>query len=348
MSDFVDLRSDTVTLPTEDMRRAMAAADVGDDVYGEDPTINRLQDLACELLGTEAALFVPTGTMANQIAVKVLSEPGGEVVCEQDCHLIHHESGACAMLAQVQLRGVPSPLGILEPEAVRAALRPDDPYQPRSVLVAIENTNNTAGGTVWSLADVKGVAAVARDAGLPVYCDGARLFNACVASGTSADAYASECDLVSISLYKGLAAPMGSLICGRRDLVREGWRYRRVFGGALRQAGVVAAAGIVALETMIPRLEEDHANARRLARGMAEAAPEDSVPVDRVQSNMVLFDAGRCGIAGQAVVSVLKEHGVLAGLISGETVRFVTHQDVDAPAVDRAVGAFSSSLKALL
>jgi threonine aldolase len=344
---FVDLRSDTVTSPTDEMRRAMAGAEVGDDCYGEDPTVNRLQDLACEILDCEAALFVPTGTMANQIAVKVLSEPGGEVVCEEDCHLIHHESGACAMLSQVQLRGLAGRLGVLDPEDVRAALRPDDPYQPRTVLVSVENTHNTAGGTVWPLDAVASVAIQAREAGLNVYCDGARLFNACVATGVAARDFANLCDLVSVSLYKGLAAPMGSLVCGRRELVEEGWRYRRIFGGALRQAGVVAAAGLVALQTMIDRLADDHASARRLADGFALIAPDGSVPIERVQTNMVLFDAASCGLQGATVVEALKELGVLAGLISPGVVRFVTHKDIGPADVDRAIEGFASSLKSL-
>lgn len=344
---FIDLRSDTVTTPTAEMRRAMAEAEVGDDCYGEDPTVNRLQDLACEILGCEAALFVPTGTMANQIAVKVLSSPGGEVVCEQDSHLIQHESGACAILSQVQLRGLPGRLGVLDPGDVTAALRPDDPYQPSTVLVAAENTHNTVGGTVWSLEAFQAVADVASAARLPMYCDGARLFNASVATGTPARAYANFCDLVSISLYKGLAAPMGSLVCGRRDLIEEGWRYRRIFGGALRQAGVVAAAGLVALQTMVERLADDHANARRLAEGLAAVAPDGSVPMERVHTNMVVFDAASCGLDESAVLAALCDEGILAGPISPGVVRFVTHKDVSASDVDRAIVGFGSSLKSL-
>jgi len=290
---FVDLRSDTVTRPTRAMREAMASAEVGDDCYGEDPTVNRLQEIAAEMLGTGAAMFVPSGTMANQIAVKVLSQPGGEVICEEECHLIHHEAGACALLAQVQLRGLAGTRGILAADDVRAAVRPDDPYQPRTVLVAIENTHNAAGGTVWPVENVRDAASAAREAGLPFFCDGARLFNACVASGTSAREYAAPCDLVTISLYKGLAAPMGSLVCGRTELMDEVWRYRRVYGGALRQAGVVAAAGILALTEMVDRLAEDHDKAQRLGEGFRESAPEGSVA--GVQTNMVVFDASSIG-----------------------------------------------------
>jgi threonine aldolase len=340
---FVDLRSDTVTRPTPAMREAMAGAEVGDDCYGEDPTVNRLQELAAKMLGCDAALFVPSGTMANQIAVKVLSQPGGEVVCEDDCHLIHHEAGACALLAQVQLRGLESTLGVLAPDDVRAAIRPDDPYQPRTVLVAIENTHNAAGGIVWPLGRVQEVASVAREAGLPFFCDGARLFNACVAAGVDAKDYAAPCDLVSISLYKGLAAPMGSLVCGRRDLMAEAWRYRRVFGGALRQAGVVAAAGIVALETMVDRLAVDHEHARVLADGLSESSPDGAVGA--VQTNMVVFDASAVGVDAAQIVKMLRAEGVLAGPMSATVVRFVTHVDVDGAAIARAVDSFARVMK---
>jgi threonine aldolase len=346
MSDLIDLRSDTVTLPTRDMRNAMARAELGDDCYGEDPTINRLQDLACEMLDCEAALFVPTGSMANQVAVKVLSAPGGEVICEEDCHLIHHEAGACAMLAQVQLRGLPSRLGVLSAENIRGALRPADPYQPRSVMVAIENTHNAAGGTVWSAEEVTAASDVAREAGLPFFCDGARLFNASVSTGTSVSDYAKACDLITFSLYKGLAAPMGSLLCGPKELMDEAWRFRRVFGGALRQGGVVAAAGIVALESMVDRLAEDHVNARRLAEGLAAISP-DAVDLERVQTNMVRLDAAVLGLTSSRVLEALKAEGVLAGPMSETIVRFVTHKDVDAADIDKTVDAFARAMKSL-
>jgi threonine aldolase len=324
----------------------MATAEVGDDCYGEDPTVNRLQEMACELLGCEAALYVPTGSMANQIAVKVLSSPGGEVICEEDCHLIHHEAGAVAMLSSVQLRGLPSELGILSPEDVTSALRPSDPYQPRSVLVAVENTHNAAGGTVWSLTDVEAVAKVATGVGLPVFCDGARLFNASVATGTSVRDYAAPFDLVTISLYKGLAAPMGSLVCGSEDLIRECWRFRRVFGGALRQAGIVAAAGVIALESMVDRLSQDHDNARRLAEGLATVAP-DAIDLNRVHTNMVMVDASALGTDSPTLIRGLKEDGVLAGPNSPTLVRFVTHKDIDTNGVDRAIEAFQRVSKDL-
>jgi threonine aldolase len=238
------------------------------------------------------------------------------------------------MLAQVQLRGLATSAGILDPDDVRQAVRPPDPYQPRSVLVAIENTHNAKGGTVWPLERVKAVADVARAAGLPLFCDGARMFNASVATKTPMRDYAAPCDIVTLSLYKGLAAPMGSLVCGTSVLIEEAWRYRRVFGGALRQGGVVAAAGIIGLETMVDRLEEDHANAKRLAEGFAEVAPG---AVSAPETNMVVvttFDS-------DALIGALKTEGVLAGAMSPTAVRFVTHKDVDRAAIDRAVLGFA-------
>ena len=342
---MIDLRSDTVTMPTAEMRKAMADAELGDDCYGEDPQINRLQELACEILGTEEALFVPTGSMANQIAVKVLSAPGGEVICEQDCHLIHHEAGACAMLAQVQLRPMASQWGVMSAQDVKAALRPPDPYQPRSVLVEIENTHNAAGGTVWPLDDVEAVSNVAREAGLPVFMDGARLFNAVVASGTPARDYAGPCDIVTLSLYKGLAAPMGSLVCGRAELMDEAWRFRRVFGGALRQGGVVAAAGIIGLTSMIDRLAEDHARAKRLAEGFAACVPDGAIDLERVQTNMVFFDTTSIGSSPSAIAGALKDKGVLCGAATATDVRFVTHLDVSDDDVTKAIATFAEVVK---
>jgi len=334
----VDLRSDTVTQPTPQMRAAMAAAEVGDDCYGEDPTVNRLQELAAGLTGKEAALYVPTGTMANQIALRVFARPGAEVVCESDCHLIHHESGATAILSQMQLRGLPGRDGVLAPGQVEEALRPPDPFQPPTAAVAIENTHNAAGGTVWTVDEVAAVSDVTRQAGLPLVLDGARLFNACAATGAEPDRYARHADVVTLSLYKGLCAPMGSVVCGSREVLDPAWTYRRIFGGALRQAGVVAAAGIVALERMRDVLHADHEHARLLAERLAEAAPAGTVPLDRVQTNMVLFRAG--ADAGR-VLAGLRERGVLAGLIAPGTVRFVTHHDVDRAAVEHAAEAFA-------
>ncbi len=343
---YIDLRSDTVTMPTDEMRRAMAEAELGDDCYAEDPTVNELQDLACEMLGCEAALFVPTGSMANQIAVKILSKAGGEVICEEDCHLIHHEAGACALLAQVQLRGLVSNMGVIHPDDVRDAIRPADPYQPKSVLVAVENTHNAAGGTIWPMDRFSAVAAVAREGGLPFFCDGARIFNACVASGTKVSEYAALCDVVTLSLYKGLAAPMGSLVCTTRELLPEAWRFRRVFGGALRQAGVVAAAGLVGLRTMVDRLADDHENARRLADGFAGLVPDGAIDLERVQTNMVFFDTTSVGLAPPAFAAALKKEGVLAGAASATQVRFVTHKDVSASDVDRAIKVFAAVVSA--
>jgi threonine aldolase len=240
------------------------------------------------------------------------------------------------MLSQVQLRGLETPDGVLEPDAVAAAVRPPDPYQPKSCLVSMENTHNAAGGVVWPLKQMAGVAEVARAHGLPVMLDGARIFNACVAAGVKPSEYAQHCDIVTVSLYKGLAAPMGSLVCGSRELIERAWTFRRIFGGALRQAGIVAAAGIVAMDTMVDRLAEDHDNARRLAAGLAGVVGE-AVDAKRVQTNMVVYRTPEAG----DVLRRLREARVLAGLIGPGAIRFVTHKDVDAAAIDRAVAAFA-------
>lgn len=327
---MIDLRSDTVTLPTDEQRRAMAEAELGDDCYGEDPTITRLQELACTITGMDGALFVPTGSMANQIAVKVLSSPGDEVICEEECHLIDHEAGAVATLSHVQLRGLATRTGVFSADQVRAAVRGPDRFQPRTAMVAIENTHNTKGGVPWTLDEV---AAVADATELPLFCDGARLFNAVVATGTSAAGFCTPCDVVTLSLYKGLCAPMGSLVCFRADLMDDVWRYRRVFGGALRQGGVVAAAGIVGLERMVERLADDHANARRLAEGIADVV---TVDLDLVRTNMVVVT----GVDAPAMARALRSEGVLVGALSATSLRLVTHHDVSPDDIDRAVAAF--------
>lgn len=342
MSSTVDLRSDTLTTPTDAMREAMSTAAVGDDCYGEDPTVNALQDLAADMLGMEAALFVPTGTMANQIALRVFAKPGAEVICDEACHLIHHESGATAMLSQMQLRGLPSVRGVMSAEDVRAAIRPADHFQPDTAVIEIENTHNAAGGTVWTVEEVASVSAVAKQAGIPLVLDGARLFNACVALDVEARNFAAHADVVTLSLYKCLSAPVGSLVCGSRQIVEEAWLYRRVFGGAMRQAGIVAAAGIVALSEMIPTLSADHEKATRLAEGLTAAAPTGSVS-DPV-TNMVVFNALTAGVDDERLLMVLSNRGVRAGLIGPGLVRFVTHKDISMDDIDFAVEAFRKSL----
>ena len=282
---LIDLRSDTVTKPTPAMREAMARAEVGDDVYGEDPTVNRLQERVAALLGKEAGLFVPSGTMANQVSLGVLTRPGDEIVCDAGAHCISFESGALAALWGVQARTIAAERGLLDPASVEAMIRPVHDVYPRTRVVEVENTHNRGGGAVYPLERVRALGEVARRRGLHLYMDGARLWHACAATGVAPDAYAREATLVSVCLSKGLGAPAGSVVAGPRDLVAEARRLRKRLGGGMRQSGVLAAAGLHALDHHVARLAEDHENARRLAEGLA-ALPGASL-LFPIETNLV-------------------------------------------------------------
>ncbi len=342
--DLIDLRSDTVTRPTPGMRRAMAEAEVGDDVYGEDPTVNRLQDTVAALLGQEAALFVPTGTMANQIAMGAQLSPGDEVVCDQGCHAVNYEGGALAALWGAQIRGLPGRRGLLDPAQVEEAIRPANDHHPRSRLVEIENTHNRGGGTVYPIETVAAIAKVAHRRGLRLHLDGARLWNACAKSGLAPSAYAAHADSVSVCLSKGLGAPAGSLVAGDRSLVADARRLRKRLGGGMRQAGVLAAAGLYALENHRERLAEDHENARRLAAALAEL-PALQVEVDAVETNLVFAEVRREGWDAARAAAALREHGVLAGEADSRRLRFVTHLDVPAAAITAAIDRIAAALR---
>jgi threonine aldolase len=335
----VDLRSDTVTTPTPAMRRAMAEAEVGDDVYGEDPTVNRLEELAAGLVGKEAALYVPSGTMGNQIALRVLARPGTEVLCPARAHIRQYEAAAAAQNAGVQLRPLHDREGTFEPAAVDAAAEGQAHHLPTLGLVALENTHMPAGGVPWPPALVEAVAAAARRHGLPVHCDGARLFNAAVALSVDPAALAAPVDTVMFCLSKGLSAPVGSMLAGSADLIAAARLERARLGGGMRQAGVIAAAGIVALTQMVDRLAEDHARARRLAEALAERFP-GSVDPGRVVTNIV------CAAADALPASFLDDlagQGVRAGTIDQMTTRLVTHKDVDDADLDRALAAIGKA-----
>lgn len=327
----VDLRSDTVTTPTREMRDAMAAAEVGDDGYGEDPTVNRLEALAAALLGKEAALYVPSGVMANQLALRVLARPGTEVVCGERAHVYRYELAAAAINAGVQLRPLPDADGLLESAAVARALAGADHHLPRVAAVTIENTHMPACGRPWRVAEVETVAAVARDAGVPLYCDGARIWNAAVALGVPPAELVSSATMVMFCLSKGLGAPVGSLLCGPVDLVADARVQRRRLGGAMRQAGVVAAAGVVALETMVDRLAHDHGRAHRLAVLLAARFPGCVDPA-AVETNVVCCASDRLPTG---LLAHLAAKGVKAGTIDTGTVRFMTHKDVDDTDLER-------------
>jgi threonine aldolase len=341
MAAPVDLRSDTVTRPSTAMRKAMAEAEVGDDVYGEDPTVRRLEERVAEMVGTEAALFVPTGTMANQIALRVQTRPGDEVIIGQGAHCWRHESGALAALAGVQTQMIGS-AGMFKAAEVRAAFKAEDPYQAATRVVAIENTHNMAGGTVWDRNQVAEVIAVAHELGMRLHLDGARIWNAAVVTGASERELAAGFDSVSVCLSKGLGAPAGSLVCGSRALVKEAHRARKMYGGGMRQAGILAAGGLYAVEHHRARLGEDHANARTLAEALAGAP---NVTVMPPQTNIVMIDLVR-GTAA-AAIGAAKQEGVLLGAAGPQRIRAVTHLDVDREGVLRAakvIAAVASKL----
>ncbi len=329
----IDLRSDTVTRPDAEMRRAMAEAEVGDDVFGEDPTVAVLEEEAAAAVGTEAALFVPSGTMGNQISLHLHAPPGSEVICDAACHIVTYEMAAMAALSGLLPRMLPSPDGLLEPAAVEAAIAPDVSYRARTGLVAIENSHNMAGGTLYERPRVEALLDLARRHRLPVHLDGARIFNAAAALGTTAAALAAGCDSVMFCLSKGLGAPVGSLVCGGRDFVAEARRVRKMFGGGMRQVGVLAAAGLVALRKGPARLGVDHENAAFLARGLAELPGIDLDPA-AVRTNIVIF---RVAGPAAALLAGLRERGVLGVPVGPHAVRFVTHRDVSRADVEQAL-----------
>jgi threonine aldolase len=338
---LVDLRSDTVTTPSPAMRTAMAQAKVGDDWFGDDPTVNRLQDRAAEITGKEAALYVPTGTMANQIALRLHFRGTGHlVVAESRAHVTTTEVMSAAALSGIAFKAIEGDdRGQITTDQVRRALEPDEPYDVEVVdLVSVENTHGHAGGTVMSIDDLRAIRKVAQEAGLPVHMDGARIFNAAVATGTDVAEFCAEVDTMMFCVSKGLGAPIGSLVCGQGDMVREARRLKILFGGAWRQAGVVAAAGLVALEEGPKRLHEDHARARRLAEGVAEAMP-DSLDPAGVETNMVYADTEAVGIEPLEAIARLMEQGVGATFVSGK-VRMVTHVDITDQDIDMAIAAW--------
>jgi threonine aldolase len=331
----VDLRSDTVTTPTPEMRRAIADAEVGDDVYGEDPTVNHLQELAAAMVGKEAALYVPSGTMGNQLALRLLARPGTEVLCPARCHIRQYEAAAAALNAGVQLRAVPDTGGAFPAAAVEHAAAGPAHHLPPLSLVTIENTHMPASGRPLAAAEVTAVAAAARRHGLALHCDGARIFNASVALDVPAPELVAPAETVMFCLSKGLAAPVGSLIAGPAAVIEAARDERARLGGGMRQAGIIAAAGVVALQTMVERLAEDHVRARRLAEALAERFP-DSLDPDGVQTNIVCADVAALP---PDLLERLAALGVRAGTIDQATVRFVTHKDVDDADLDRAISA---------
>jgi threonine aldolase len=335
---MIDLRSDTITRPSPAMRKAMAEAEVGDDVFDDDPTVHRLQDRAAEATGKEAALYTVTGTMANQAALRTFVHTGHEVVAEATAHVITVEGNAAAALSGVRYRPIAGDRGVITGRQVREALQPD-PLDVRVVdLVAVENTHQVGGGTVFPLGALREVRAVARDAGVPLYMDGARVWNASVASGVPVRDYAAEVDAMMFCFSKGLGAPIGSVLCGPSEFIAEARRVRVQLAGAWRQAGVIAAGALVALEEGPKRLHEDHANARRLAEGIAEIA-SGAIDPETVETNILFVDPSPFGGTASEVAARLRDEGVLVTMVAGK-VRMLTHIDVSADDVEKAIAAF--------
>jgi threonine aldolase len=344
--EFIDLRSDTVTQPTSAMRQAMAQAVVGDDVYKEDPTINRLQEIAAALTGKEAGLFVPSGTMGNLIGVLAHCQRGDEVILGDKAHTFLYEAGGISALGGVhshQIRNQPD--GTLDLQDIREAIRPDDAHHPISRLITLENTHNRCGGVVLSLEYTRAVGELARQHNLRLHLDGARLFNAAVALGVSAKDLAGPADSVTFCLSKGLCAPVGSVLCGSQEFIYRAHRLRKQLGGGMRQAGILAAAGIISLESMIDRLAEDHARARRLADGLTRI-PGLLLDPGTPFTNMVFLSLAlqTAPLTASQVADRLLERGVKVGVVGERRFRLVTHYWIDDSAVDRAIAAFAASL----
>ena len=344
MMERIDLRSDTVTVPSPGMRQAMAAAPVGDDQYGEDPSVNRLQERIAESLGKEAALFVPSGTMANQIALKILTRPGDDVVVGDEAHIVWHESGAAAANSGVQFTVVGQG-GLFTAADLRAAYKPAGHIVfPPTTLVAVENTHNRGGGVVFPPAEAVAICEAARELGLASYLDGARLFNAAAASGRTLAELAAPFDFVSVALSKGLGCPVGSLIAGRYAGIVRARRARRMFGGAMRQSGILAAAGLYALDNNLARLVEDHANARLLAERLVGLRGV-SLELATVQSNIVIFRLEEGAPDAATIVARAEEAGVLVSAFGARIVRAVTHLDVTADQCRHAADVLSQAIE---
>ncbi len=340
----IDLRSDTVTRPTLAMRKAMADAEVGDDVLGDDPTVLRLQERTADLLGKEAAIYVPSGSMANQTAIRSLTQPGDEIIAHEESHIYHYEAGAPAGLSGCSLRLLRGNRGLFNAEDVKSAIRPPDSHFPRTSLIVVENTQNRGGGSCWSVEEIEKIRAVADENGLRMHLDGARLMNCCVATGRKPTEYTKFFDTVSICFSKGLGAPVGSAVAGTKDTIKRVHRFRKMFGGGMRQVGIIAAGALYALEHNIDRLAEDHANARRLAIALADL-PGVSIEPAAVETNILYFDVSpRIGTAKELVGS-LRERGVWMMATGPQRIRAVTHLDVPASGIERAIHTLSDLLR---
>ncbi len=337
--NYIDLRSDTVTKPSPAMREAMMKAEVGDDVFGEDPTVNILQQKVADLLGKEAALYVPSGTQANQICIKVHTQPGDEVIMEKGCHLFNYETGALSFLSGIQPHVIEGIRGVMQVEDVKKAIRPKAYYMPRSALLAVENTHNRAGGTIYPIETIRELHNLTRAEKMGFHLDGARLWNACVETGISPKEYAAYFDSVSVCLSKGLGAPVGSVIAGSKEFVEKARKFRKIFGGGMRQAGILAAAGMYALDNNRERLKDDHAKMKYFGRELSNISSL-SIDMEAVQTNIIIIGVENTGRQPEEVLAMLKAKGALLTMGNWMSVRAVTHLDVSMDDVKRAASIF--------
>ncbi len=337
--EFIDLRSDTVTQPTDGMRKAMAAAEVGDDVFGEDPSVNRLQERMADLLGKEQALFVASGTMGNLVSILTHTRPGDEVILEAQSHPFHYEFAGAAAFGGVQFFPVPGNRGVLDADDIIPAIRPDDGHHSPTRLICLENTHNRGGGKVYPLEKIEGIRALADQRRLVMHLDGARLFNATVATGINPETYCAPFDSVSVCLSKGLGCPVGSVIAGTADWIKEARRFRKRLGGGRRQAGILAAAGLYALDHHIDRLAEDHRRARELADAISQLPLFEFTP-STVETNIIVVPIHDPGVTPEEVVERLKSEGVLAVPFGPREIRLVTHLGIDDKDISRTIEVF--------
>lgn len=343
MPELVDLRSDTVTKPSPAMRKAMAEAEVGDDVFHEDPSVNRLEEMVATLFSKDAALYVASGTMANQLAIRAQTHHGDEIIMERTSHPFNSEAGALAALAGVQVNLIDGSHGIMGVDQIKAVVRTPNVHHAPTALICLENTHNRGGGSIWPLDNIRAIRDLSREVKVPMHLDGARLMNACVATGLTPKDYTQYFDSCTLCLSKGLGAPVGSLVIGSKDFITQAHRFRKQFGGGMRQAGILAAAGIYALEHNVERLAEDHLNAKRLAKGIAEIDGLD-INVNAVETNILFFHVRKADLSVPMLLDRLKAEGVLMGGTGPHTIRAVTHLDVSKDGIDRAVGVLRKAV----
>lgn len=340
---MIDLRSDTVTKPSQAMREAMASAEVGDDVFAEDPTINALQEYCAELFGKERALYVPSGTMANQVSLNAHTQPGDEIICEYGCHIFNYECGAPSVLSGVQLHPLHGDHGILTPDQIEAAIRPDNVHHATTRVIELENTHNRAGGVVYPIEVVAAISEMVREYGLKMHLDGARLMNAVMATGISPAEYAQYFDSVTLCFSKGLGAPVGSIVVGDAEFITRAHRYRKMYGGGMRQAGIIAAGALYAIQNNVERLVEDHQNAKRFAEGIAKL-PHIQLDLNWVQTNIVIFEVDADVMTAQDLCEKLKERDILMLPVSKQRIRAVANLMVSGSDIDTTINTFQEIL----